>query len=322
MSISSLPALSIVITNNSYLSDLHLQIQIDTLNRQTSKDFQVFYLNQAKRNHELLAALQSAHFAFKIIDLPFPWLAETCCWDLVSVMGHLFEQDLHGPYMTYLHKECIPAPDFVDNTLTGIRASEAEFGQQAIYRLNQLRCQQQVSELSLLYPLQLARSEPIYWIARTPFNPQYTFQARAWEEDAFALPVALIRKTQLFSCVRFPLFFQDLFDIFQLLPQTPGFEKIPFVHLGQPVIYHLNHERIFKEYRQEFLSEIRKQENLFGHLALFELAEDRFDYNEGFKQGIREIPTHLHRFVRYMRYSEKGTVTLWHRALAQINKPN
>lgn len=318
MSKAQLPLLSIVISNSPYLSDLHLELQVDALNRQTSKDFQVFYLNQDSHHHGLHAALKQAYFPFKVIDLPFPWLAETCCWDLVSVMGHLFEQDLHGRYMTYLHKECLPAPDFVETTLSGIASAETELGHLAIYRLNQLRCQQQIGDLNLLYPLQLAASDPIYWIARTPFRARYTYQVRAWEEDAFALPVALIREKQLFSCVRFPLFFQDLFDIFYLLPQTPGFENIPFVHLGEPVIYHLNHERIFKEYRQEFLTAIRQQPQLFGHLALYELAEQAFDYSEPFSQGIRQIPAHLHRFVRYMRYSEKGTVTLWHRALTHL----
>lgn len=310
------PALSLIITNSAYLSDRHLEFQIDALNRQTRRDFQVFYLNQMPQPDSLQRVLQRAFFPVRLVQLNYPWLAQTCCWDLVTVMGRLLEQPVHGPYLSYLHKECLPAPDFVAQLLEGIAATEAELGSECIYRLNQLHCPLEVEALEPLYPLQLAAAENRYWIRRTPFAPEYVFQERAWEEDAFALPVELARRTQLFSAVPFPLFFQDLFDIFYQLPHLPRFEQVHQVHLGQPVIYHLNHARPFQEYRQVFLQAVRAHPQLFGHLALYDLAAEDFDYREGFTQGERIISEQLKRFVHYMRYSDKGTVTLWRQALS------
>lgn len=309
------PTLSIIITNTPYLSPGHLGLQIDALNRQSCTDFQVFYLNQEAAPENLNQALNWALFPFKVIPLPFPWLAGTCCWDIVSVMGRLLEQPVHGAYMTYLHKECMPAPDFVEHLLAGIAASEAVHGPDAVYRLNQLRSPQSLDQVGALWPLELAQAQPIRWIARVPYQPHYVFAERAWEEDAFALPVQWALRTGLFSKVRFPLFFQDLFDIFYQLPQLPAFAETKWIHLGQPVIWHLNHARAFFEYRRAFLRAVRAHAELFGHLALYELAADDFDYIEDFSQGERVIPERLHRFVRYMRYSDRGTVTLWREAL-------
>ncbi len=327
------PQLSILISNSPYLSSAHLIYQIDALNRQTCQDFQVFYLNQDIGNQDLAKALQQALFRGYLIDLPFPVLGETCCWDMVSVVANLLNQPVHGDYMTYLHKECLPAPDFVESVLAGITAAESEHGPDSIYRLNQLRSPFQVDDLSPLYPLQLAgslpgqgpESQPIYWSRRTPFNPQFNYALSPWEEDAFALPISLARKTHLFDCLDKPLFFQDLFDIFYLLPQTIGFEKINMVHLGHPVIWHLNHPRPFYEYRREFLDAVRQKPELFGHLALYELASDSltfadFDYQENFEQGERIIADQVHQFVHYMRYSPKGTVSLWQQALYQLHR--
>ncbi|PKL80290.1 MAG: hypothetical protein CVV27_00595 [Candidatus Melainabacteria bacterium HGW-Melainabacteria-1] len=310
----SLPPLSLLIVNSPYLEPIYLDYQIDALNRQTSRDFQVFYLNQEATADALQLALQRAEFGFTIINLPFPWLAGTCCWDLISVLGHLLEQPVHGDYFSYLHKECLPAPDFVASLLSGIAAAEAEFGTEVIYRLNQLHCQQTVSDLGPQWPVELAATGPLYWIDRTPFAPSYVYAERAWQEDAFAMPVALARRSHLFSCVSFPLFFQDLYDLIYQLPSLPGFESLRWVHLGQPAIWHLSHPRAFREYRREFLQAVRAHPQLFGHLALYELAAEDFDYQEDFSAGERIIPAHLHRFVHYMRYSERGTVTHWRHA--------
>lgn len=308
------PAVSIVISNTPYLSDQHLLWQVDALNRQTSKDFQVFYLNQSPDPTALKHILKQAYFPVQIIQLPFPWLAGTCCWDMVSVMGRLCEQPVHGKYLTYLHKECLPAPDFTARLLEGITAAEKEHGPDNIYRLNQLRCHSEVSQLEHLYPLDLS-TEGIYWIKRTPFAPHYLYRESPWEEDSFALPLELIRKTNIFGAVDIPLFFQDLFDIFYQIEHLPGFEHINQIHLGYPVIFHLNHARAFKEYRHEFLTKVLAHPHIFGHLALFELASEPFDYHEGFAEGERILSSQLNRFVHYMRYSEKGTVTLWKQAL-------
>lgn len=307
--------LSLLLSNSPYLDSAHLDLQIDALNRQTSRDFQVFYLNQERAPQNLWRALKKAIFPFQIVPLPFPWLAETCCWDMVSVVGQILDQPVHGPYMSYLHKECLPAPDFVESLLTGIEQAEARWGPSSIYRLNQLRCQQSLAQLGGFYPFELAQAQPISWIERRPYKPEFICLQAAWQEDAFALPIELARQTKLFSSVSFPLFFQDLFDIFYLLPNLEAFKEVNLIHLGQPVIWHLNHPRHFLEYRREFLQEVRRHPQLFGHLALYELAAEDFHYIEDFEQGERIIPAHLHRFVHYMRYSEKGTVSLWQRAL-------
>lgn len=312
----TLPALSLIITNNPYLDPGHITLQVDALNRQTSRDFQVFYLNQDRSADGLAAALRQARYPFRIVQIPFPWLGDTVCWDLVSVFGQVLDQPVHGPYMSYLHQECLPAPDFVASLLGGIAASEQVHGQDVIYRLNQLRCEQTLAQLGALWPQELAQAQPISWIARRPYQPSYRFAPRPWEEDAFALPLALLRRQRLFSCVSFPLFFQDLFDIFHQLPQLPGWARVPVIHLGEPIIWHLNHPRDFREYRRGFLAQVRQHPQLFAHLALYELAGEAFDYVEDFAAGERIVPAHLHRFVSYMRYSERGTVTLWARALA------
>ena len=97
------------------------------------------------------------------------------------------------------------------------------------------------------------------------------------------------------------------------------------IHLGHPVIWHLNHPRPFYEYRREFLDAVRQRSELFGHLALYELATDslnfaQFDYQENFAQGERIIADQLHQFVHYMRYSPKGTVSLWQQSLHQLHR--
>lgn len=315
------PPLSIVVTNTPYLSQGHLLLQVDAFNRQSARAFQVFYLNQDPDPEPLRQALVAAAYPFRVVPLPFPWLADTCCWDMVSVMGRLLEQPVHGDYLTYLHKECMPAPDFVESLLEGIAASEAVHGPEAVYRLNQLRCGQIIESVGALWPLELAAAEPISWIARRPYRPEYVFAERAWEEDAFALPIAWARRTGLFGKVRIPLFFQDLFDIFYQLPNLPAFARLKWIHLGQPILWHLNHARAFYEYRRPFLQAVAQHPELFGHLALYELAGDGFDYVEDFAQGERLIPERLHRFVRYMRYSDKGTVTLWRQLLAMGSLP-
>lgn len=321
MSMSAVPELSIIITNSPYLSNEHLWFQIDALNKQSDPRFQVFYLNQDRQTQPLREALQEARFRWTVLDLPFLWLAETCCWEMVSVMGRLLAQPVHGKWWTYLHKECLPAPDFVESLIQGLQAAEASTGPDAVYRLNQLRCEQDLSalkELGLNYIAQLAAAKPLTWIERVPFEPQGLFQARPWSEDAFALSVDWSRRSGLFN-LKMPLFFQDLFDIFYQLPNLPAFAHVQQIHLGQPVIYHLNHARAFYEYRREFLQQVQSYPKVFGHLALFELAQEDFDYREDFTQGERVIPAHLHRFVHYMRYSERGTVSLWLKHLAAIS---
>ncbi|PIQ27788.1 hypothetical protein COW64_06420 [bacterium (Candidatus Blackallbacteria) CG18_big_fil_WC_8_21_14_2_50_49_26] len=315
------PTLSLLITHHRYLEPAYLEWQIQSLNAQSTSDFQVIYLHQGHDNASLKQALLQASFPYQVLSLPYPEIAGVCCWDLVSIVGELLMQSAWGAYWTYLHQECLPAPDFVAEVLHGIQASEAEYGSQAVYRVNQLRCRLLPADLSAGKGLdELPQSQAISWIDRTPYQRRFLFRKAPWSEDAFVLPVALSRQYHLFSAVRFPLWFQDLFDLFLQLEDKIWFKEVHWIHLGHPVIYHLNHPRQFLEYTQTFLKAVRLHPELFQHLALFELAQEDFDYQEGFEpDGERVIPQHLHRFVQYMRYADRGTMSLWIRTLDQYH---
>jgi hypothetical protein len=311
-------ALTFLISHHRYLSSAYLEGQIRALNAQTHSDFQVIYLQQGSDDAGLKRALEGARFAYQVVTIPYPELAGVCCWDLVRLIGGMFNHPVWGAYWTYLHQECWPAPDFVGSVLAGIAASEAVHGPEAVYRVNQLRCPLLPEQIQADTWLQeLEQSPSITWIERRLHQRDFVFRPEPWSEDAFVLPVALTRQYRLFSAVaEMPLYFQDLFDLFLQLPDQAWFGSVKWIRLGQPVIYHLNHPRAFAEYGLPFLQAVRQRPDLFGHLALFELAQADFDYHEGFdRDGERLISTHLHRFVQYMRYSERGTMTLWMQAL-------
>lgn len=312
--------LTFLITHHRYLPLSYAEWQIEALNRQSCKDFQVIYLHQGTQAQDLHAALARAQYRFQVIKFPYPELVGVCCWDLVRVVGDILQHSVFGAYWTYLHQECLPAPDFVQTVLDAIPAAEACFGTENIYRVNQLRCPLRPEQLQPhTWWTQLQQSHSVTWIERRPYQRKWLFQLRSWSEDAFVLPVSLCRHYRLFSAVTFPLWFQDLFDLFLQLEDRPWFRSVNWLHLGYPVIYHLNHPRAFAEYRRTFLQAVRKRPDLFGHLALFELAQEDFDYREGFDcDGERLISTHLHRFVHYMRYSPRGTMTLWLQCLDQL----
>lgn len=313
--------LTFLIAHHRYLPSAYLAGQIRALNAQDSRAFQVIYLHQGADATALQADLQQATFPHQVVAIPYPELAGVCCWDLVRYVGGMFGHSVWGAYWSYLHQECWPAPDFVSSVLAGIAASEAEHGSEAVYRVNQLRCPLMPDEIAPeTWLTQLAQSDAISWIERRPHRRDFVYRLAPWSEDAFVLPVALTRHYQLFSAVQMPLYFQDLFDLFLHLPDQPWFASVKWVQLGQPVIYHLNHPRAFVEYTLPFLQAVRQRPDLFGHLALFELAQTDFDYHEGFdRDGERVISGHLHRFVQYMRYAERGTVTQWLRALNQAH---
>lgn len=314
------PPLTFLIAHHRYLPPAYLAGQIRALNAQDSGAFQAIYLHQGADATELQQALQQAAYPHQVLAIPYPEVADVCCWDLVRYLGGMFGHSVWGDYWGYLHQECWPAPDFVSSVLAGIAASEAKHGPEAVYRVNQLRCP---LTPDLIVPetwLQQLQSSPsVSWIERRPHRPDFVYKLAPWSEDAFVLSVALTRHYQLFSAVGQPLYFQDLFDLFLHLPDQPWFASVKWIQLGQPVIYHLNHPRAFGEYTLPFLQAVRQMPEHFGHLALFELAQQDFDYHEGFDlDGERVISSHLHRFVQYMRYSERGTVTQWLGALSQV----
>ncbi|MGE3723962.1 MAG: hypothetical protein AB7I41_00315 [Candidatus Sericytochromatia bacterium] len=311
------PPLTFLIAHHRYLPEAYLTGQIRALNAQDNANFQVIYLHQGAEAGELKQALQQATFSHQVVAIPYPEIAGVCCWDLVRYLGGMFGHSVWGDYWSYLHQECWPAPDFVSGVLAGIATCEAEQGPEAVYRVNQLRCPLTPGEIKPdTWLEQLEQSGAVSWIERKPHRPDFVFKLAPWSEDAFVLPVALTRQYRLFSAVTVPLYFQDLFDLFLHLPDQPWFASVKWVQLGQPVIYHLNHPRAFAEYTLPFLQAVRQRPDLFGHLALFELAQTDFDYHEGFESdGERVISSHLHRFVQYMRYAERGTVAHWLRAL-------
>ena len=315
------PALTFLITYHRYLSSDYAVWQIRALNVQTDKDFQVIYLYQGQNADELKELLSAAAFPFQILAIPYPELVGVCCWDLVRIVGEILRHPALGSYWTYLHQECVPAPDFVRTVLTGIQQAERVYGAEAVYRVNQLRCPLRPEQLSEPdWSEQLRCSGAISWIDRIPHRFDFVVRLARWSEDAFVLPVALTRQYALFSAVTEPLWFQDLFDLFLALEDQPWFQSVHWLHLGQPVIYHLNHPRAFAEYSHTFLHEVCRRSDLFAHLALFELAHEPFDYSEGFDvDGERIIAQHLHRFVQYMRYGPQGTMTRWLAALARFH---
>jgi hypothetical protein len=316
------PSLTFLITHHRYLSPDYVCWQIKALEAQTCRDFQVIYLHQGDSAEPLRVDLAAVSFPVQVLEIPYPEIANVCCWDLVQLVGRLLQSPLWGAYWTYLHQECLPAPEFVSTVLAGIAQAEQTYGTEAVYRINQLRCSLLPHQLSAdHWRAQLLSSGAVTWIERIPHRFDFVVRSAHWSEDAFVLPVALTRQYALFSAVTEPLWFQDLFDLFLGLEDQAWFQPVHWLHLGQPVIYHLNHPRVFAEYTRTFLSAVRERPDLFAQVALFELAHEDFDYSEGFTvDGERVIPQHLHRFVQYMRYGPQGTMTRWLAALERFHQ--
>lgn len=314
--------ISFVIVNDYYLEPTYLSFLIHALNQQTSEHFNTFWINQSPDNADLQKALQHANFPYLIIQPQHLILESVCCWEIPRVLAKVLEHKQVGDYFVYLHKECWPDPRFVEETLWGIRESEANLGSDNIYILNQLRSDLTMGDLKDdVFLEQIKASELLSWTLRSPFKaPAYIYREERWEEDAFCMPVHLAKRFSFYHCINFPLYFQDIFDLMFILGDKPYLQEIHWVRLGQPLIYHLNHPRFFYEYSRSFLAAVKEKPDYFGHLALYDMAGSDYSYQEPFENKQRKIDTiKIYRMFHYMKFSHNGTMTLWAQALDQSN---
>lgn len=313
--------LTVVAVNDPYLSVSYLDYAIACLNQQDSPDFNVIWINQCPENQSLTAALSQANFEWFIYQPQFPFVGPVCCWEVPMTLHRILQHPETGTYLTYLHKECCPAPDFVSSLLHGIHQAETALGQDNIYILNQLRSPLTLADMNQANWYDKLQQTPAKaWSQRNVFQrPTYTWREERWLEDVFCIPVHLVQRLNLFGCVTLPLFFQDVFDLMLQISERPYAQFIRWVRLGGGVIYHLNHPRCFYELSQLFFQQVRHQSALFSHLALYEFAQSDFDYQEPFVDGERQVDFKINQAVRYLQYSERGTMTLWMRALDQWN---
>lgn len=310
--------LTVVAINDTYLSPQYLDYFIAAFNQQDCSDFNVIWLNQARDPQVLTQALQSARFQNAIIHMTYPYLGHICCWEIPQTLTHALVHPAMGTYFAFLHKECLPAPDFVSSLLEGVSQAEAALGPNSIYILNQLRCPLTIEDVVANPDWHTAmQTTPAQsWSQRNIFQrPAWAWREERWLEDTFCVSVALAMQLQCFSCVQVPLFFQDVFDLFLQLSERAYCQHIHWVRMGGGILYHLNHPRLFYELGRPFLQQVRQHPEWFGHLALYEFADSDFDYIEPFEQGERLIDFKINRAIHYLQYSENGTMTLWMQAL-------
>src|SRR5690606_16365004 len=138
-----------------------------------------------------------------------------------------------------------------------------------------------------LFWQQLRLSELSLWLEHSlhyqlPQDHDYYWRRAAyWSENAFLMPTALALETGLFSAPRRPLYFQDVFDIFNYLADRPYWRKIPLLQLPASIIYHLQHLRAFEEYSQGFLAQIRQRPDLFAGFSIYDFDwQAQHDYQE------------------------------------------
>ena len=151
---------------------------------------------------------------------------------------------------------------------------------------------------------------------------QLAYYEYRWEDDAFAMSSDLARRLQLFSAVKLPLYFQDIFDIFEwmLRAKKPYAEAIRWIRIQDAVIYHLLHPRPFKEYSREFLDGVKDRADLFGHLSLYDLALTSASYHESEDLRKQSLTNkELNQIYNDVRWAQRGTVNLWLQALDQAH---
>lgn len=318
-----MPLLTLVIVYHDQISPLHLDFLLDALNRQTSRAFNTFWINQVPGGGDLATRLAAeAGFAWRLFNIGHPVVAGVVCWDLIGVMALLMEHAEIGEWFAYLHLECLPEASLVRQLTELLPAIAQDYGPRAICMLNQLWCPLRVEQLDRrLYPEQLRLADNLLWERRVPYEPfrremPFAYWEYRWEEDAFLMPSALARELKLFSAVREPLFFQDVFDIFTYLGDKPYTRDLHWIRLRDAVVYHLLHPRPFREYRREFFDAVLKLPELFGHLAHYSFAQgERHFIEDELMRRLNITDAHLNDFYNHLRHGYNGTLTLWRRAL-------
>lgn len=316
---------SLIIVYHDQISSLHLNFLIDALNQQHNKQFNSFWIDQTHDPSKLYRSLsEQAQFSWYLFQTDYPVVAGVRCWELISAFAQLMEHPAMGKWFSYLHLECLPRPDFVGHLLDVLPEIENHYGPDTVYILHQLWCDLSVEELDAKhYWQQLELSDPKLWFKKVSYatykqHMQLAYYEYRWEDDAFAMSSDFARRLQLFSAVKLPLYFQDVFDIFEWLLRTqkPYAEAIRWVRIQDAVIYHLLHPRPFKEYSREFLDSVKERPDLFGHLSLFDLAQTSAFYQEA--KHLRQqswTSAELNQMYNDVRWRERGTVSLWLQAL-------
>ncbi|MEZ0372087.1 MAG: hypothetical protein ACAI44_23565 [Candidatus Sericytochromatia bacterium] len=321
------PPLSLIIVHHDQISDQHLDFLIDALNRQTVQDFNTLWISQVPDPAAAHAKLQArARFTWRLFQTRHPLVAGVVCWELTDPFARLLELPEIGRWFSYLHLECLPEPNLVQNLLALLPEIERNYGLDAICMLHQLWTDLEVDELDPLHYIeQLRLSDPLIWHRRLPYDAyrqklSFAYWEYRWEEDAFLMSSALARELQLFSAVRAPLYFQDVFDIFEWLGQRPYGERIHWLRIQDAIIYHLRHPRLFREYSRKFLDAVRAHPEIFAHLALYDVAGTERFYSESEAERVRNHTNEtLNNFYNTVRHAGNGSLTLWQRYLDQAH---
>ncbi len=328
------PTLSIVIVRNPYLDFRHLQFLLASLNQQSCSDFNTFWLDQTADPDSLRDLLQTqAQFAYEIDHDPPQQVAGVPCWDLTRPFTRFMEHPAFGEAFTYLHMECLPEQNFVEGLLSLWPALSQKYGHYFIAILEQLRTLLDIRSLNLeanLFWQQLRLSNLETWVKKddsTYSLPSETCSqwqpCNKWSENAFLMPSALARETSLFSAPERPLYFQDIFDIFNYLQDRPYWQHIQWVKLPQAIIYHLAHHRAFEEYSEPFLKEIINHPDLFKGFFIYDLdwgntlADIRQRLNQ--RQQLNQEHTPPFVILRLFRDCEKGTLGYWLKAMDRLH---
>lgn len=320
------PLLSLIIVYHRQIAEAHADFLIDALNRQTSLAFNSFWIDQtsgagaASQGASLGDSLAAAaRFEWELVETAHPLVDGLSCWELTGPFARLMEHPAIGRWFCYLHLECLPESDFAQSLLALLPEIETQYGRRTICMLRQLWSELSVSDLHpRLYLEQLRLSDLRHWYRKTPFagRPGLASYESGWEEDAFAMPTALARELQLYASVEAPLYFQDLFDIFHWLPRRAYAADLRWVRIETALIYHLFHARPFREFDAPFMAAVRAHPELFGHLAIFEMANEGLAYREPL--ALREqnyVAPDLIDFYNRLRWSERGTMGHWIQAL-------
>lgn len=321
------PLITLIIVYHDQIVSEHLGFLMNALNRQSHQGFNTFWIDQTADSEALWSALKAqAEFEWHLLPTQHPTLASVRCWELHSPFAFLLEHPAMGKWFSYLHLECLPETDLIAQLSGLLPEIEAQYGLEVICMLHQLWCDLEVRDLHPRYYLeQLRLSEPKLWERKIPYSRykqslSFAYWEYRWEEDAFIMPSALARDLQLYSAVREPLYFQDLFDIFEWLSLRPYGQRLRWIRMQDTILYHLRHPRPFKEFSREFLDAVREHPEIFGHLALYDVAQSELFYSETQElRALHQTNELLNQFYNQVRRSPRGTLSRWLYALDRVH---